>query len=62
MDRWEYWTFVMARPATEDWDRQFLECGSRGWELVSVVLEAWHPEHGVADRYRVVFKRRVQPS
>ena len=34
--------------------------GAHGWELVSVVADAWSPEHGVAERYRLVMKRRME--
>jgi hypothetical protein len=57
MGRWEYWTSTVDRARGREWDEMLNEYGAHGWELVSVVADAWSPEHGVVERYRVVMKR-----
>ncbi|MCC7368490.1 MAG: DUF4177 domain-containing protein [Chloroflexi bacterium] len=59
-DRWQYKTVSVSPAQAENLDEILNSYGAAGWELVSVVVEAWMPRGflGGAQQptYRAVFK------
>lgn len=59
-DRWQYKTVSIAPTQAEKLDEILNSYGAAGWELVSVVVEAWMPRGflggGQQATYRAVFK------
>lgn len=62
-DRWQYKTVSVTPTRPEQLDETLNSYGEAGWELVSVVVEAWMPRGflGGAQQptYRAVFKARA---
>lgn len=59
-DRWQYKTVIVSPAQAEKLDEILNSYGAAGWELVSVVVEAWMPRGflggGQQATYRAVFK------
>jgi len=59
-DRWQYKTISITPTQRDKMDEILNSYGDAGWELVSVVIEAWMPQGflggGQQATYRAVFK------